>query len=246
MPKLAVCLLTYTATRQRLAYAEATLHSTMSLLSTNADACVHIADDGSPAEHRDRLISIAREYAPLDRISVSNSERGGYGKNVNLAMQALHSSVDYVLMLEDDWELTRLLDLQPLINALESSIGVECIRLGYLSFTQGLWGRVMSAPPEWYKYLLLDPDSDEPHVFAGHPRLETVAFQKRVGPWQEGLAPGATEFEIAHRPEARRGVAWPMDLVHPTVDPLFAHIGSVRSTEITADHFDGSAMVPHA
>jgi hypothetical protein len=165
-------------------------------------------------------------------VTSSDAMRGGYGKNVNLAMQALHSDIDVVLMLEDDWTLTRPLDVAPLMRALNASIGVECIRLGYLSFTQALYGRVMSAPPEWYKYLLLDPDSPEPHVFAGHPRIETVAYQKRVGPWPEGLNPGATEFAIAHNTEARRGVAWPMDLVWPTRDPLFAHIGAVRSTEV--------------
>jgi glycosyltransferase involved in cell wall biosynthesis len=230
MRKIAVVLLTYARTD----YARATLESVLTNLVAPGygNLYVHIADDGSEPSHVEQLYRLAAKHVPHGNISTSNSERGGYGRNFNLAMQTVHQCVDYVLPLEDDWQLTRPLDLLPLLNALDGSIGVECIRLGYLSFTQALFGRVMSAPPEWYKYLLLDPASEEPHVFAGHPRLETIAYQKRVGPWPEGLPPGPTEFAVAHNVEARRGVAWPMDLVMPTRDPLFAHIGSVRSIDI--------------
>jgi hypothetical protein len=75
---------------------------------------------------------------------------------------------------------------------------------------------------------LLDGDSPEPHVFAGHPRLETVGYQRRVGEWPEGLLPGETEFSVAHYQWARMGVVWPMDLVKPSGD-LFCHIGTIRS-----------------
>lgn len=229
MLKLAVCLLTY----ERTDYAQRALRSIGTLMTGyERPLRLHIADDGSSDAHRAALLATSLDLFSNQHVTVSNSKRGGYGKNVNLAMQAMHGDVDAVLMLEDDWILARPLDVAPLLRALESSIGVECIRLGYLSFTQALFGRVMSAPPEWYKYLLLDPDSPEPHVFAGHPRIETVAYQKRVGAWPEGLNPGATEFAIAHNTEARRGVAWPMDLVWPTRDPLFAHIGAVRSTDV--------------
>lgn len=228
MSKIAVVLLTY----ERTQYAERALYSLGALIG--AQLHIHIADDGSRHEHRQRLFEIACDHVGELNVTVTNSARGGYGKNYNLAMQTVHNlgGIDAVLPLEDDWELTRVLDVEPLLRALNSSIGVECIRLGYLAFTQALWGRVMSAEPEWYKYLLLDPDSAEPHVFAGHPRLETIEFEKRVGPWPEGLLPGQTEFEVAHRPAARRGVAWPMDLAYPTRDPLFAHIGTIKSTDV--------------
>lgn len=229
MLRLGVCLLTY----ERTEYALIALRSAVALMTGYEGTLrIHIADDGSAQEHQSELLTAAYDLVGFQNATFSDSKRGGYGRNVNLAMQALHNDVDAVLMLEDDWKLTRPLDVAPVLRALEASIGVECVRLGYLSFTQGLFGRVMSAPPEWYKYLLLDPDSPEPHVFAGHPRIETVAYQKRVGPWPEGLNPGATEFAVAHNTEARRGVAWPMDLAFPTRDPLFAHIGSVRSTEV--------------
>lgn len=229
MLRLGVCLLTY----ERTEYALRALRTTLEHMhGYEGWLRVHIADDGSSIAHRAALQTEADRLVGYEKTTTSNSMRGGYGKNVNLAMQSLHSDVDAILMLEDDWELTRPLDVAPLLRALDASVGIECVRLGYLSFTQALYGRVMSVAPEWYKYLLLQADSPEPHVFAGHPRLETVAYQKRVGPWPEGLDPGMTEFTVAHNTEARHGVAWPMDLVWPTRDPLFAHIGGVRSTDV--------------
>lgn len=227
MDKICICLLTY----NRFEYAETTLRNTLDNIKYPDPVSVHIADDGSPGDYRQRLVDIAGGYPNVQGVTVSNSERGGYGRNVNLATQVIHLHAHCVLMLEDDWKLIRPLDLEPLVNALNADVGIDCIRLGYLSFTQAMRGELLNIAPEWNKYLLFDPKSEEPHVFAGHPRLETVAYQRRVGEWQEGLEPGMTEFVITHRPEARMGVAWPLDLVHPRGD-LFAHIGAIRSTEV--------------
>jgi hypothetical protein len=224
MAKIAICLLTYSRTE----YAIETLRSTLDLLDNDGDKVhVHIADDGSEPEHRAALYTLASEHPDVFCVTWTNAKRGGYGKNFNLATQITHNVADYVLVIEDDWCCPSILDVPKLIRALDAPIGIECIRLGYMSFTQALRGRVMSAPPHWEKYLLLDPESEEPHVFAGHPRFESVAYQKRVGPCPEGLLPGQTEFAVAHMPEARRGVAWPM-WVDPSVG-MFQHIGTLRS-----------------
>ena len=85
----------------------------------------------------------------------------------------------------------------------------------------------------WYEkmhWLEFSEFSSEPHVFAGHPRLETVSFQKEVGPWPTGLGAGATEFEVAHRSRARQGIAWPIDLV-PLQGGLWGHIGTEQAKD---------------
>lgn len=217
-------LLTY----NRLTYAEKTLRSTLRLVASREhELAVHIADDGSGPGYIDHLLNVVKDYPFIETVSHSNSQRGGYGRNYNLGTQAIHHRSDFIMPTEDDWELVKPLDLDMLVRALEGKIGIECIRLGYLSFTQALYGRVMSPPPNWEKYLLLDPQSKEPHVFAGHPRLESRAFQQRVGAWPEQLAPGDTEFAVAHKLTARTGVAWPM-FFDPQNGP-FCHIGTVRS-----------------
>lgn len=220
-PNLCLMLLTY----ERTAYARKTLLSALDHIRTTEPLLVHIADDGSSFEHRDILYTIAHGHSSVQGVTISNSERGGYGKNYNLATMAVHSIADIILPLEDDWELTRPLDLDPLVAALrEGSFG--SIRLGYIGFTQSLRGEFVHAAAA--TFLQLDPDSPEPHVWSGHPRLETREWQRHAGPWPEGLDPGATEFAVAQRREAREGVVWPTDLLLTRGD-LFVHIGTVQA-----------------
>lgn len=191
---------------------------------------LHIADDGSPPGHVEALRELAGGYPHLVSIGSTNAERGGYGRSYNLASQAVHPGTDYVLPLEDDWQLAADFDLDPLVAALEDpEAGIGCIRLGYLGFTQRLFGEVVHTPAG--PMLRFDEDSTEPHVAAGHPRLESVAWERTVGPWVEGIPAGATEVEWCSRKAARNGVAWPMDVIRPN-QHLFAHIGAESLGEL--------------
>lgn len=219
MSKVCVCLLTY----NRLEYAKATIQALYAHMKPAVH--LHIADDGSSDAYRAELAAIGLKYAPT--VTLSDSKRGGYGRNVNLATQTTHQKADYILMIEDDWVLGDCLNLAEWVADLDATPEIDCIRLGYLSWTQPMWGRLIAAPN--YKYLMLDPNSPEPHVFAGHPRLERASYQREVGPWPEGLAPGATEFAIAHNRRARAGVAWPLGIDGREGYGLFSHIGTNRA-----------------
>lgn len=220
--KVAIILFTY----NRLAYAKRTIAAVHSNLRVSGDVWLHIADDGSSQAYRDELFKFAHEHFG-DKVSITNSERRGYGASYNLATQAVHEAAEFILPLEDDWELSRELNLDPLLNALKDP-RISCIRLGYVGWTQALRGEFIASAGK--TYLLLDPSSPEPHVFAGHPRIETVKRQRLIGPWPEGLRAGETEFAVAHWPEARAGIVWPVDLVLAYGD-LFLHIGSVKAEE---------------
>lgn len=224
--RLTVLLLTY----KRTEYAEIALRSTLDNLKFDGEIGVHIADDGSPKKHVDTLRKIAGGYSHIVSVGLSNSERGGYGRNYNLATQQIHASSDLVLCLEDDWRLTRELDINPLAKTLLqpdwSALHIGCVRLGYLGFTDSLRGALHRYNGE--TFLRLNEQSPEKHVWAGHPRLETVDWQRVMGPWPEGLSPGDTELAVCSF--ARQGIAWPLDLVAPNGD-LFVHIGTKRSTD---------------
>lgn len=220
MSNVCIMLLTY----DRFDYAHKTLRSTLDHVRTRGELWVHIASDGDTDEYINLLAAVPESYGLY--CSRSNSQRLGYGCNYNYATQVVHGQASAVLVLEDDWELTRDLDLDVYLQALDDLPNVGCIRMGYLGYTQPLRGELASAVGR--HWLLLDPESPEPHVFAGHPRLETVEWQRRVGPWPEGLEPGQTEFAVAHIPEARQGVVWPIQEVKPYGD-LFVHIGARRS-----------------
>jgi hypothetical protein len=226
---LAVVLLT----AHRLDYAQITLKSLLTNLSLpdGVNLHVHIASDGDDQAYIDTLKAIVRHSGHMET-SVSNSEGRGYGANYNLAMQTVHQipGVEWVLPLEDDWELVRKFDVSPVLSILDrydpAHYLTGCVRLGYMGYTQELIGSFFKHRD--LNWILLHPDSPEPHVFAGHPRIETVWWEKAVGPWTEGLQPGATEFEVAHRESARAHVVWPVDLVKPCGD-AFVHIGTIRS-----------------
>lgn len=214
-----IMLLTY----NRLAYAQTTLRTALERVRTREPLSVHIASDGDTDEYVNTLLDMV--YQQGVECSTSNSRRSGYGANYNLGTQVVHSYATHVLVLEDDWELTRELDLDIYIDMLEE-LAAGCVRLGYLGYTQPLRGEFASS--QGRHWLRLDPASPEPHVFAGHPRLETVSWQRTLGPWPEGLEPGQTEFAVAHIAESRYGVIWPVQEVKPYGD-LFHHIGAERS-----------------
>lgn len=219
MKSLSVVLLTY----NREEYARRTLETTIKNLHYDGEWHIHIADDGSPEGYVSRLVEVALGSGA--RVTWSNSQRRGYGANYNLAMQTAHQMSEYILPLEDDWELVRPLYADDIIEDMEE-IGFGCARLGYIGYTQPL--RAAFIRGIHGLWLALDPTSHEPHVFAGHPRIETVAWARAVGPWPENKEPGDTEFAVAHIPAARQNVGWPADYVRPSGD-LFCHIGTVRS-----------------
>jgi hypothetical protein len=221
---LGIMLLTY----NRREYAIETLRSCLDNIVTDRPIHVHVADDGTGEPYREELRQIAGGYEQVAVASASDSMRGGYGKNYNLATQQIHLGCDYVVPLEDDWRCVRPFPADAFIQAMEEDGRINCIRLGYIGYTQPLRGEFIWAGHD--NFFLFDPDSPEPHVFAGHPRLERVQFERNIGPWPENLSPGETEFVVAHRRAARIGVAWPIGYVRPHGD-LFVHIGAVRSTD---------------
>lgn len=233
-PTVAIVLLTYEpGGDDPRRTAETTLRNALSWIRYSGPLDVHIADDGSEEAHRAHLAEIAGGYAHVRHVGVTNAERGGYGKSYNLAMQAVHAGAEIILPLEDDWELLHHIDLDPLVETLiDPTLGIDCLRLGYIGWTQEVRGELLHTPAD--TVFLFDPESSEPHVFAGHPRLETRDFERAVGPWAEGLPAGATEFDVSQRPEARVGVGFPLDLIHPRGD-LFAHIGARELGELVPE-----------
>lgn len=211
-------------TCDRFAYAAQTVASFAENARYSGKLLLHIADDGSAPGHTDGLVELA-ERARFEGITLSNSEGHGYGANYNLATQTAHTLGEIILPLEDDWELLREFNFDLLVEALTTG-PYGCIRLGYIGYTQELRASFVALGGR--QYLHLDPQSPEPHVWSGNPRLETVEWERKVGPWPENADPGSTEFAVAHRAHAREGVLWPVELVKPSGD-LFGHIGTVQA-----------------
>lgn len=231
MKTTTVCFYTYTPSldHPRHQYSITCLKSLMKNLTfKEGELKWHIADDGSPPEHVEELIKESKNFNVSP--TVSDSHRLGYGGNVNIAAQAVHSSSDFVLACEEDWELVRPLDISLLARALEESEELNCIRLGYLGITNEMIGTVKFIANQ--TFLVFDPNCSETFIFTGHPRLEKVSYEQAIGAWPEGLKAGYTELEICKLPAARKGVAWPLDAgINASQDYCtgFAHIGGVQA-----------------
>lgn len=214
-------------TKKRLNYAQQSIRS-LKNLRTQERLHFHIADDGSGAFYQNAIAGTVEAVLGEDvPITLSDSLDRGYGANYNSATLITHNlaNADVILPIEDDWELTRELDVDVMIKALRENV-FSCIRAGYVGYTQSLMAKLV-----WYEnmhWLEFSEFSSEPHVFSGHPRLETINFQREVGLWNEGLNAGATEFEVAHRSRARQGIAWPIDLI-TLKGSAWAHIGTEKA-----------------
>lgn len=223
-----VCATIYTY--NRMDYARNTIQALAQHLYTTYPLHLHIADDGSDGDSARELAEWARRYTDQwESVDLSIVDRKGYGGSYNQATQYTHLIADMHLAIEDDWELMRPFDLDPLVAVLVAAGGAyDCIRLGYLGWTQEL--RCALVRLHGQAFLALDPQSAEPHVWAGHPRLETRARQRRVGEWPEHVGAGATEMIVSSMPESRRGVLWPCDLIGP-IGGLFAHTGAIQARD---------------
>lgn len=225
MVNIAIMLFTH----RRPDYAERTLDAVIARM-TNCYLHIHIADDDSEKDHRDWLVELARRGGRMrpgtDGVSVTHAGGKGYGGSYNAATNVVHQlpDIDAILPLEDDWELTRDWDPTPMVKFLKDG-PARSIRLGYIGVTGSIDMR--THVHDGRIYLELHPRSNDPHVFAGHPRLETIQYERSVGGWPEGIDPGSTEFSVAHRDSARKDVYWPGEL--PLTGGLFAHIGTIQA-----------------
>ena len=233
MKPLTIIVYTHCRTPERQSYALCTLHALSQNVIYDGPLRLHVADDNSTEElwagiqERATLVCLTIRDQPYERVTFSRAGGLGYGGSYNRATQVLHDEDGYFLCVEDDWEMQGAFDFTPYAEAIEARPDlIGCIRFGYLGHTGRLSGRI-----EWINnldFLVFDPDCPERHVFAGHPRLESRDWQRKVGPWPEGEDAGTTEFKVAGRDEAREGVAWPIGIAPGR---LFAHIGTIQARE---------------
>jgi hypothetical protein len=143
----------------------------------------HIADDGSSKEHIQAI---------QDAIGVghgfTNAKRRGVGVSQNMGMDACLQRADYILWLEDDWELVAPFDLTPCVRVLAEREDIGMVRLGYIS--PGITGTLISGAGRlWWKL-----DKGPTYTFTGHAALRHRRFCEAYGHYTEWLAPGATEL----------------------------------------------------
>ncbi len=175
----------------------------------------HVADDGSDPAH---LQAIAEAIGDTP-VSWSNAARGGVGRSMNLGMAECLRRADYILWLEDDWELQAPFDLRPCVQALATEPSIGMVRLGYIS--PGIRGCLVGIAGRLYWML----DKGPTYTFTGHASLRHRRFCEAYGPYREGLAPGATELYMCGTFNNRQGPAVVVPAWTGEWGP-FGHIGA--------------------
>lgn len=194
LPQLAILLLTCKRTDTALR----TINSTFKNLRYPQDRIgIYVADDGSPIEHHQKLMQeivvehnihvIGHHNEKMRRPGEENTYNAGLGWNRGLGL--CHQFSDYVLVLEDDWELDEPLELKPYIHLLQNNDSV-----GICSF------RILSAGADVHTVgyngeMFLQYHRSTQYSYSGNPHIRHARFTKHYGWFKEDLSPGEIELK---------------------------------------------------
>lgn len=176
----------------------------------------HLADDGSGEEHLNKL---REAIGPTYAVTVSDAARKGVGHSMNLGMEACLKRADYILWLEDDWELVQPFDLTPCVKLLEERQDIGMVRLAYIS--PGIEAQLVSGAGRLWWKLHKGPT----YTFTGHASLRHRRFCEAYGPYPSGLTPGETELAMCGKFNNSDGPAVALPAWTGEWGP-FHHIGS--------------------
>lgn len=192
LPNVAIGIVTYRRTEEALR----TIRSTLENLNYPQEKRGwYIGDDGSPIEHTNALLAVLEKNG--ERIIGHHSQKMRHpgqentynaGIGWNLCLGLCHQFSDFVLFLEDDWELERPLDLVPYVKLLQEreDVGICSFRIlsiGADVHTIGYDGRM------YLKYLRTTQ-----YAFSGNPYLRHARYTKRYGTFAEDRNPGLMEL----------------------------------------------------
>lgn len=229
LPNLAILLLTYKRTDLSIR----TIESTVKNLQYPKELISwYVCDDGSPKKEFNQVIDCLKDNGQQilgshnRRIRNEGQEDTFFaGKSYNLGLGICHQNTDFVLVLENDWELERELDLIPYVKLLQEREDVGAVSFRILSVgadvhTVGHAGRV------YLKYLRTTQ-----YAFSGNPYIRHARFTKYYGWFTEDCNPGNMElqqddkYRLATAEDAPQ--IWrPVDI---SVWGGWAHIGSDKS-----------------
>lgn len=175
--------------------------------------CIHllVSDDSSPDGYLDKLRRLP-EFNYWRTTLLRTPKNSGWGANVNQGLRAISSP--FIFFTEDDYVLTRPLDLRLGVGAILAQPRLGMIRYRGTGGTKvrfdqievDLKGKIDFEYREYLAYvtykttlLVLDHESPELWIYSNGPHLKSSKFHYDVGFYDEGLKLGKTEESFAHR-----------------------------------------------
>lgn len=197
LPRLAICLVTYKRTEEALRTIKSTCDN---LVYPKELRSWYIADDGSLNEHIQAVIGALSDKEENilgfhnERLRAEGQENThNAGKGWNRGLGLCHQHSDFVLFLEDDWELEKPLELIPYVRLLQQredvgivsfrilSVGADIHTVGHT--VEGYGGQV------YLKY-----ERSTQYAFSGNPYLRHARYTTRYGWFAEDRNPGLMEL----------------------------------------------------
>lgn len=226
LPQLAIGLITYKRTAEAVRTVQGVIFN---LDYPKENRGWYIADDGSPKEHIAEILLLLKNNG--ERILGYHNERmrhkgekdthnAGFGWNKCLGI--CHQFSDFVLWLEDDWELETKLDPRKHIKLLTEREDVGLVSYRILSVgcdvhTVGYEGEIF-----------LRYSRSTQYAYSGNPYIRHARFTKKYGWFAEDRNPGNMELHMDDQYRLNDGP----DIWRPlTISQWggFAHIGTDKS-----------------
>lgn len=208
-----------------------------------------IADDGTPGNHREMLADTRLFQRMYKWEFVPGKENLGWGGNANRALA--YSTAPYIFQIEDDYVLTKMLDLQAAIATMEVKQEIGMMRFrgtagDHMVFHQ-MEADITQFMPNYHEglglpgkvtYFLFDSGSPGLYLYSHGCHLKRKNFHDFYGKYPEGLKLGETEESYAHtvKDRMRSDRFAPVLAIQPAwIAMFFDHIGvTYQHTELDA------------
>lgn len=227
LPRVAIGLVTYERTEMALMTIRSTLRN---LEYPKENIGWYVADDGSRPEHmqaimelleQENQVIIGQHSERLRHEGQENTHHAGMGWNKCLGL--CHQWSDFVLWLEDDWDLDEPLVLAPYVDLLQSreDIGICTFRIltvGADLHTEGYAGQM------YFRY-----DRSTQYAFSGNPYLRHARYTTRYGWFAEDRNPGLMELHQDDQYRLAMEGPWIWRPVRISQWGSWKHIGNIKT-----------------
>jgi len=195
LPPLAIVLVTY----RRTEMAVRTIKSTIEHLLYPPELIAwFVGDDGSPKKHETAIRRALkdqrlREYSN-ERLRNEGEEDTFFSGQVwNHVLGLGYQYSDFVLFLEDDWDMENDLDLIPYVRLLQQREDVGMVTFRILNV--GADVRTVGENGE----IFLQYQRTSAYGYCGHPSLRHARFVRYYGWFHEQRSPGEIELDMDSR-----------------------------------------------
>lgn len=229
LPKLSIVLVTHERTKEALITVRSTCKN---LIYPQELRSFYVADDGSDHKHVKKIMDVLTEECGEKILGFhdkrmrpegqDNTYNCGMGWNQGLGIA--HQNSDFVLWLEDDWELEEQVDLVPYIRLLQERQDVGIVTFRVLS----VGCEVLTVGENGLHYLQYLKTTQ--YGYSGNPYLRHARFTKHYGWFREDCNPGEIELKMddQYRLDNQGGPwIWRPVLISPW--GAWAHVGTEKS-----------------